>query len=118
MFYDRVPLMIPTFEELPNRTVSLLDTNGNGSSSVSYLNRLTGGLHNPQSASWSVALERQVLESLTLRVGYEQRNTSKVFVVSPTSNRELRHSFSLEFRARFLPGIPGSRTLQSFRASP
>jgi hypothetical protein len=86
MFYDRVPLMIPTFEELPDRTVSLLDKNGNASSSVSYLNRLTGGLHNPASVSWNIALEREVLKSLTLRVGYEQRNTSKVFIVSPTSN--------------------------------
>ena len=86
MFYDRVPLMIPTFEELPDRTVSVLDMNGKTSSSVSYLNRLTGGLHNPQSVSWNVALEREVVKSLTLRVGYEQRNTSKVFVVSPTSN--------------------------------
>jgi len=85
MFYDRVPLMTPIFEKLPNRTVSLLDTNGQASTSISYLNQLTGGLHNPQSTSWSVAIERQVLESLTLRVGYEQRNTSKVFVVSPTS---------------------------------
>ena len=86
MFYDRVPLMIPTFEELPDRTVSLLDKNSGPSSSISYLNRVTGGLHNPQSISWSVALERQFLESLTLRVGYEQRNTSKVFVVSANSN--------------------------------
>ena len=86
MFYDRVPLMIPTFEELPDRTVSLLDPNGNASSSVSYLNRLTGGLRNPESVSWNVALERVVLKSLTLRVGYEQRNTSRVFVVSPTSD--------------------------------
>lgn len=86
MFYDRVPLIIPTFEKLPDRTVSVLDTEGKASSSVSYLNRLIGGLHNPQSASWNVALEREVVKSLTLRVGYEQRNTSKVFVVSPTSS--------------------------------
>ncbi|WP_035352852.1 TonB-dependent receptor [Edaphobacter aggregans] len=86
MFYDRVPLIIPIFKELPNRTVSLLDTNGQASSSISYVNQITGGLRNPQSTSWSIALERQVLESLTLRVAYEQRNTSKVFVVSPTSN--------------------------------
>ena len=83
MFYDRVPLMIPTFEKLPNRTVSMLESNGQASSSISYLNQLTGGVHNPQSISWSLALERQILESLTLRAGYEQRNTSKVFVVSP-----------------------------------
>ena len=86
MFYDRVPLMIPSFEKLPYRTVSVLESNGQASSSISYLNQLTGGLHNPQSISWSLALERQILESLTLRAGYEQRNTSKVFVVSPISD--------------------------------
>ena len=85
MFYDRVPLIYPIFAQLPNRTVSLLGTNGQESSSISYLNQITGGLHNPQSTAWNVALERQVLESLTLRVSYEQRNTSKVFVVSPVS---------------------------------
>ena len=85
MFYDRVPLIYPIFEQLPYRTVSLLDSNGQASSSISYLNQITGGLHNPQSTAWNVALERQVLEPLTLRVGYEQRNTSKVFVVSPVS---------------------------------
>jgi hypothetical protein len=86
MFYDRVPLMIPIFDRLPDRTASLLDNSGQTYSSISYLNQLTGGLHNPQSTSWSVAVERQVLEPLTLRVGYEQRNTSKVFVVSPISD--------------------------------
>ncbi|MFY9936062.1 MAG: carboxypeptidase regulatory-like domain-containing protein [Silvibacterium sp.] len=86
MFYDRVPLIDPIFEQLPYRTVSLLDSNGQPFSSVSYLNQITGGLHNPQSTAWNVALERQVLESLTLRVSYEQRNTSKVFVVSPEAN--------------------------------
>ncbi len=83
MFYDRVPLIYPIFNQLPYRRVSLLDTNGQASSSISYLNQITGGLHNPQSTAWNAVLERQVMESLTLRVGYEQRNTSKVFVVSP-----------------------------------
>jgi hypothetical protein len=85
MFYDRVPLIYPVFEALPNRTVSLLDSNGQTLSSLSYLNLITDGLRNPQSTSWSVALERQVAEPLALRVGYEQRNTTNVFIVSPVS---------------------------------
>ena len=85
MFYDRVPLMVPTFEHLPDRTVSILDANGNVSSSTFYLNRLSRQLQNPQSTSWNVAVERQVVAPLSVRVGYEQRNTTKVFVVSPIS---------------------------------
>jgi carboxypeptidase family protein len=86
LFYDRVPLIIPTFDELPDRTVSMFTPNGQQSNSTYYVNRLTGNLENPRSTSWNVALERQVMDSLSLRIGYEQRNTSKVFIVSPTVN--------------------------------
>lgn len=86
MFYDRVPLMLPVFEQLPERTVSILDTTGHTSSSTSYLNRIVNGLHNPESLSWNAAIERQVLECLTVRFAYEQRSTTKVFTVSPVTN--------------------------------
>ena len=86
LFYDRVPLTIPTFDKLPDRTVSMLNADGSQSNSIAYLNRLTGNLQNPRSTSWSVALERQVVESFALRVGFEQRNTSRIFIVSPVSS--------------------------------
>ena len=85
LFYDRVPLTIPTFENLPGRTVSTLNATGNQFSSISYANRVTSNLQNPRSTSWSVALERQLLESFAIRVGFEQRNTSRVLTVSPVS---------------------------------
>jgi TonB dependent receptor len=84
VFYDRVPLMLPVFEHLPDRTVSILSANGQASSSTFYANQIIGRLQNPRSTSWNVAVERQVLESLTLHVGYEQRNTARDFVISPT----------------------------------
>jgi Carboxypeptidase regulatory-like domain len=85
LFYDRVPLMLPIFEQLPNRTVSMLDTNGQVSSSTFYLNRITGGLENPRSTAWNVAVERQVTEHLAVRAAYEQRNTVRDFVVAPNA---------------------------------
>lgn len=84
LFYDRTPLMLPVFERLPSRTVSMLDWNGKSLSSIFYLNQITGSLQNPRSTSWNVAVERQILEPFTLRVGYEHRNTAREFVVSPT----------------------------------
>src|SRR5271166_6606528 len=69
VFYDKVPLMLPVFDSLPDRTVSILDPSGQVSGSSFYLNRITGGgLQNPRSTSWNVAVERQVLEHFTLRV--------------------------------------------------
>ena len=91
MFYDRVPLMYPVFEHMPERTVSTLDENGEVSSAAEYVNRIGGGLHNPESIAWNTAIERQVLARLTVRLAYEQRNTSKDFTISP---------FLTKFRAR------------------
>ncbi len=85
VFYDKVPLTLPVFEHLPDRTVSVLGPSGQVLSSTSYLNQITGGLQNPRSTSWNVALERQVSEHFSVRVGYEQRNTARDFVVSPTA---------------------------------
>lgn len=84
-FYDRVPLLAPTFTDLPHRTVTLLDQNGVALSSVSYQNKIVGELENPRSTSWSLELDRQILAGLLLRLAYEQRNTTNDFVISPVS---------------------------------
>jgi hypothetical protein len=84
-FYDRVPLMAPTFIDLPDRTVTVLDQSGVALSSVSYQNKIIGGLRSPRSTSWNLELDRQILAGLLLRIAYEQRNTANDFVVSPVS---------------------------------
>jgi hypothetical protein len=83
LFYDRIPLMVAAFPNLPNRTVTGLGQDGRVVSSVFYQNKITGELQNPRSASWNLELDRQVLAGLLLRVAYEQRNTSRDFIVSP-----------------------------------
>jgi hypothetical protein len=88
IFYDRVPLMLPAFAELPGRTVSIYDSTGQLSSSTAFVNSITGGLQNPRSTSWNVELERQVTSSFTARAGYEERNTARDFVVSPSAGAE------------------------------
>jgi len=85
IFYDRVPLMLPVFESFPDRTVSYLGANGQVISSTAYVNRITDSLQNPRSTAWNVELERQITNSLSVRVGYEDRNTAKDFVVSPVN---------------------------------
>ncbi len=83
VFYDRVPLMVASFPYMPSRTVSMLDSTGDVTSSTFYLNQITGKLHNPRSTAWNLALSRQVLQGLTLQVGYEWRKTTDDFVLSP-----------------------------------
>ena len=86
LFYDRVPLMVAAFPDLPDRTVTMLGQNGAAASSVFYQNEISGELQNPRSTSWNLELDRQVLAGLLLRLAYEQRNTTNDFVVSPVSS--------------------------------
>ena len=86
LFYDRIPLMVPVFPNLPDRTVTLLGGGGAAVSSVFYQNKITSELQNPRSTSWNLELDRQVLAGLFLRLAYEQRNTSRDFIVSPVSS--------------------------------
>lgn len=81
-FYDRVPLMIPAFQWLPERTVFMLDPAGQVTSSTAYTNKILGGLRNPRSTAWNLALSQKVSSGLLLQLGYEQRNTANDFVVS------------------------------------
>jgi outer membrane receptor for ferrienterochelin and colicin len=83
LFYDRVPLMVPVFPDLPNRTVTVL---GQVDSSVFYRNTINGEVKNPRSTSWNLELDRQLLAGLSLRLAYEQRNTTRDFIVSPVSS--------------------------------
>jgi TonB dependent receptor/Carboxypeptidase regulatory-like domain len=85
-FYDRVPLLVPIFPALPNRTVVVFGPAGVPTSSVLYENKIIGEIRNPRSTSWSLELDRQIRPDLWLRIAYEQRNTTENFVVSPVTS--------------------------------
>jgi hypothetical protein len=84
IFYDRVPLMIPVFEELPGRTATfLIPITQQALSSISYRNQIAGDLKNPRSTTWNIELDRQLHANLLLRLAYEQRVTSRDFTITP-----------------------------------
>jgi outer membrane receptor protein involved in Fe transport len=87
-FYDRVPLMIPSFRWFPERTILMLNPEGEVATSTAYTNRIVGDLRNPRSTAWNLALTQKVSSDLLLLVGYEQRSTVNDFVVS-TADRGL-----------------------------
>jgi hypothetical protein len=83
LFYDRVPLNIAAFPDFPARTVLTLGPAGEMLGSTAYTNTILGSIRNPRSATWNLELDRQVLQRLALRVGYQQRTTRDSFVVNP-----------------------------------
>ena len=86
LFYDRVPLNVASFPLLPSRTVSILDPAGAIVSSTGFLNTLASQLRNPRSAGWNVELDRQLTSALVVRAGFQQRNSSRDFVLNPDAN--------------------------------
>jgi hypothetical protein len=88
VFYDRVPLLLPAFTHFPDRTVTVFDATGEILSSTAYKNRTVSSLENPRSTAWNVAFERQLTTKLAVRAAYENRNTARDLVVSPSSGNE------------------------------
>jgi len=84
-FYDRVPLDIPAFRDLPDRTVETFDPAGAVLASTAYANVISNGLRNPRSEVWNLEVDRQVTSDFLLRVGYQQRNTVREFFLNPVS---------------------------------
>jgi hypothetical protein len=85
LFYDRVPLDVPAFRDLPSRTVSLLDAQGGVLTSTDYTNVIVNGFRNPRSEVWNLEVDRQVTSDFLVRVGYQQRNTVHEFFLNPIS---------------------------------
>jgi outer membrane receptor protein involved in Fe transport len=85
-FYDRVPLNIPAFLYLPERTVSELNPAGGVISSTQYANVISDGLRNPRSEVWNLEVDRQVTSDFLVRVAYQQRNTVHDFYLNPIAS--------------------------------
>jgi len=111
IFYDRVPLMIPVFEELPDRTTTFLGPTVNLSIPRFFENRITGELKNPRSTNLNLELDKQLLAGLLLRIAYEQRNTAKDFCCLANLARNFRNYGPLKWWQRFLQGISGNHPL-------
>ncbi len=86
LFYDRVPLNIASFQFLPSRTIATLGPTGDPVSALGYRNAITAGLRNPRSLGWNVELDRQVTSAFLLRAGFQERNTSRDFVLTPETS--------------------------------
>jgi len=82
-FYDRVPLDVPAFPDLPSRTASTLNPLGEVLSPTEYSNVISSGLRNPRSEVWNLEVDRRVTSDFLVRVAYQQRNTVHEFFLDP-----------------------------------
>ena len=84
LFIDRVSLLVPTFETLPQRIETRYGPGGDVTSLRRFIPRIDGKIRNARSLGWSLQLDRELVDNLFLRAGYQQRRTTRNFLINPT----------------------------------
>ena len=84
LFTDHSNLNIATFTQLPERSVTRFSPSGTLISQRSFVHQLAE-LRNPISLNWNLQVEREVMPGLTFRSGYQQRATTRDFLLNPVT---------------------------------
>lgn len=86
IFYDDINLNVATFSQLQDRIISRFGPDGlqvNGSPERQRFEFTGAKLHIPRSVNWNIQLDREWLKNLFVRVGYQQRQARREFVLNP-----------------------------------
>ncbi|PYR78499.1 MAG: hypothetical protein DMF86_05655 [Acidobacteria bacterium] len=83
VFYHALPLNVATFEQLQRRVVTSMAPDGSDASGrpVELPNIVASDLRTPRSLSWNLQVERQVIERLFVRAGFQQRENRSESVI-------------------------------------
>src|SRR5882724_4377892 len=86
LFYDDADMNVTTFTQLQERVLTHFEPDGQEIIGVPQLQRLAlldSKLRTPHSVNWNVQLDREWLKNLFVRVGYQQRQGQREFVLNP-----------------------------------
>jgi len=83
LFYDRAPLSVGYFTQLPERTVTSFAADGTSiiDGPRRFANIVAPRLRNPRSVRSSLQIDFPIMSRLTGRIGYLQRSTTDDFIV-------------------------------------
>jgi outer membrane receptor for ferrienterochelin and colicin len=90
LFYDDVDMNVATFTQLQERVRMHFGPDGQEIIGVAQLQRLAlldSKLRTPRSVNWNVQFDREWIKNLFVRVGYQQRQARREFVLNPMSER-------------------------------
>ena len=86
LFYDQISLNIATFTQLQDRVLTRFGPDGVQPLGVPQPQRFQlaeASIRTPRSVNWNIQVDREWLKNLFVRVGYEQRNAQREFVLDP-----------------------------------
>jgi hypothetical protein len=86
IFYDDISLNVATFSQLQDRILTHFGPDGLqviGSPERQRFEFTGERLHTPRSVNWNVEVDREWLKNLFVRVGYQQRQARREFILNP-----------------------------------
>jgi hypothetical protein len=86
LFYDAIDLNVATFTQLQERVLTRFGPDGQQIIGVPQRERLVlddGGFRTPRSVNWNIEMDREWWKNLYVRVGYQQREARREFVLNP-----------------------------------
>jgi hypothetical protein len=99
LFYDDVDLNVATFTQLQDRILTHFGPDGQEIIGLPQLQRyeLTGGrLQTPRSVNWNIEVDREWINNLFVRVGYQQRQGKREFVLNPLEVQQQQSIIGLD----------------------
>jgi outer membrane receptor for ferrienterochelin and colicin len=99
LFYDDLHMNVATFTQLQDRMLTRFGPDGQdiiGSPQRQHLTLLGSKLLTPRSVNWNIQFDREWLPNLLVRVGYQQRQGRREFVIDPIYNQNQGSVLALE----------------------
>jgi len=126
MFYDQLGLNVATFAQSQERVLTLFGPDGEQSVGDPERQRFVvegDRFRTPRSVNWNVEVDREWLKNLFVRVGFQQRQGRREFVVNPVETQAqvnvllLGNSGSSRYREFQVTGRYKFRERDEFNAS-
>ena len=95
LFYDRINLNTATFPQLQDRLITSFGVDGRRVSQLQHPTVENGRFLTPRSVSWNIELDREWMKNLLVRVGYQQRQGTREYILDPLESETSASSLLL-----------------------
>jgi hypothetical protein len=88
-FYDQIDLNVASFTQLQDRVTSRFGANGLQLIGIPQTQKLVlenGEFEVPRSATWNLEFDREWFKNFIVRVGYEERQSRREFILNPLNS--------------------------------
>ena len=83
LFYDQINLNTATFSQGQDRLITSFELDGRRVTQLQHLTVEDGRFLTPRSVSWNVEFDREWFKNLLVRVGYQERQGTREYILDP-----------------------------------